>query len=162
RADDEIEFAEPGGDPVRLLGRMLTVGVENQDEFAIRVANSGLHRGAVSLVVGMSNDTGSRRARSRRCVVGRTVVAHTNLPRPRRAVGREDAPAPMASASFMAGMTIEMLEGSAKQLLDHTAPRDRLRDVPPCGAEPLSERPVSSECIDGRGERGGFRLADES
>src|SRR5262249_22682492 len=59
-------------------------------------------------------------------------------------------------------MTIEMLEGSAKQLLDHTVPRDRLRDVPPCAAEPLSERPVSSECIDGRGERGGFRLADES
>src|SRR5262245_25207205 len=79
----------------------------------------------------------------------------TRISRHRAAVRSEDTTAPMASASFIAGMTIEMLEGSAKQLLDHTVPRDRLRDVPPCAAEPLSERPVSSECIDGRGERGG-------
>src|SRR5215475_4414944 len=45
------------------------------------------------------------------------------------AARREETTVPMASASFIAGMTIVTLEGSAKQLLDHPVPRDRLRDV---------------------------------
>src|SRR6185503_7666984 len=86
----------------------------------------------------------------------------TRLSRHRVAVRREDTTVPMASASFIAGMTIESLEGSAKQLLDHTVPRDRLRDVPPRAAEPLGDRPVGRESLDRRGKRRDVRLADES
>src|SRR5689334_4427174 len=74
----------------------------------------------------------------------------------------EETTIPMASASFIAGMTIETLEGSAKQLLDHAVPRDRLRDAPTGTAEPLGQRAVSGEPVDRRGERRRRRLTHVS
>src|SRR6185369_4281449 len=73
----------------------------------------------------------------------------------------DETTVPIASASFIAGMTIDTLEGSAKQLLDHAVPRDRLREFAASAAQPLGERPVGIEPVDRRGERRGRWLADE-
>src|SRR5262247_2700374 len=86
----------------------------------------------------------------------------TRTSRQGAAARRDETTVPMASASFIAGMTIEILEGSAKQLLDHAVPRDRSRDVQPGTAEPLGERTVSGEPVDRRGERRRRWLTDES
>ena len=59
-------------------------------------------------------------------------------------------------------MTIETLEGSAKQLLDDAVPCDRLREVPTSAAETLGERPVGGEAVDRCGERRGLWLTDET
>src|SRR5262245_10359781 len=74
---------------------------------------------------------------------------------------REETTVPIASASFIAGMTIDTLEGSAKQLLDHAVPRDRLRDLAASAAQPLGERPVGSESVYRCGERLRHWLADQ-
>src|SRR4030095_7785103 len=58
------------------------------------------------------------------------------------AARKEATTVPMASASFIAGRTIETVKGSARQLLDDAVPRDRLRDVPAGATEPLRERPT--------------------
>src|SRR4029078_3183282 len=71
-------------------------------------------------------------------------------------------PPPMESASFIAGMTIEMLEGSAKQLLDYAVPCNSLRDLPPRTAQPLGPLMVVRKFADRRRERRGIGLADKS
>src|SRR6185436_4638978 len=53
---------------------MLTVGVDDEDELAGRVADGRLHGGAVAFVVRMTDDTRAGRGRARRGVVNRPVV----------------------------------------------------------------------------------------
>src|SRR4030095_1803223 len=101
-------------------------------------------------------------ARALADVSGVEPSATTSTSRHGAAARKEATTVPMASASFIAGMTIETLDGSAKQLLDHAVPRDRLRDVPAGATEPLRERPIDREPVDRRGERRALRLTDKS
>ena len=97
-----------------------------------------LHRRAVALVMRMPDDARARLARSCRGVVRRAVVDDDDFAPGGGAARRRDTTVPMASASFIAGITIETLDGSANELLDdavhvivlrnRTDPRGR--DVP--------------------------------
>src|SRR6185503_3798426 len=69
---------------------------------------------------------------------------------------------PMASASFIAGMTMETSEQSAKELLDDAVPGNRARGRLSGAAETLGERPVAGEPVDGGCQRGRLGCADES
>src|SRR5207244_3546137 len=60
---------------------------------------------------------------------------------------------PIASASFIAGMTTETAEVSAKELLDDAVPRDGARAHAAGAAKPPGQRPVAREAIDGRRNR---------
>src|SRR4051812_15685824 len=66
---------------------------------------------------------------------------------------RRDTTPPMASASSMAGMTIETVDVSAKQLLDHAVPRNGAGVGLSRFAEALRERGVGRDGVDGRGDR---------
>src|SRR5262245_60055088 len=83
RANDEVEFAEPGGDPLRVLGRMLAVRIDDEDKLAVRAAHPGFHRRTVSLVVRMSDDARPGGTRLRRRLIRRAVVDDKDLA-PRR------------------------------------------------------------------------------
>jgi hypothetical protein len=61
----------------------------------------------------------------------------------------------------MAGMTIEMVDGSAKKLLDDTVPRDRSRHLLTRAPEPFRERAIGGESIDRHGDRRWFRFTHE-
>ena len=58
---------------------MLPVGVDDQDVGAAGVPDAGLDRGAVALVVGMTDDPGAGGRRLSARVVGRAVVDHEDL-----------------------------------------------------------------------------------
>src|SRR5262245_10843889 len=74
---------------------------------------------------------------------------------------REETTVPIASASFLGGMTIDTMEGSAKQLLNPAVPGDRLREPGDSAAQPRGERLVGTEPVYRCGERRGRWLADE-
>ena len=133
---------------------MLAVGVDDQDELAARVADAGLHRRAVALVVRMANDAGAGRTRAAPPSSSVEPSSTTMISRQEAAARScDDDDRPIASASFMAGITIETLDGSAKKLLDDAVPRDRPGDVLACVAEAVGKCPVSRERIDGRRQR---------
>src|SRR5258705_8181874 len=75
---------------------------------------------------------------------------------------RADTTSPMASAPFVAGITIDTCEGSAKKTLDDSIPRDRLRNGSTGLAKPCGERAVGCKPVDGDGHRGRIRTADET
>src|SRR3712207_3158527 len=68
------------------------------------------------------------------------------------AARRRATTSPIASASFIAGMTRETVEGSAKQLFDHAVPRDGAGAVAAGGAQARREARVGREPIDGGGD----------
>src|ERR1044072_8641349 len=68
----------------------------------------------------------------------------------------------MLSASFIAGMTMETEEGSAKQVFDDAVPRDRLRDGLPGAAQTFGKRAIGREPVDGGGKRHRGGRAHES
>src|SRR5438128_12624071 len=83
------------------------------------------------------------------------ISCHAAAPR------RRDTTVPMVSASFIAGMTIDTMEESAKELLDDAVPRDRLRHALPGAAEARGERAIGGKPVDRCRERVCVRLADE-
>src|SRR5689334_17049800 len=73
-----------------------------------------------------------------------------------------DTTPPMASASFIAGITIDTFDGSAKKTLDDTVPRDRLRHREARPSKARGERSIGRETIDGPGNRGRVGSTDET
>src|SRR5258705_1330646 len=69
---------------------------------------------------------------------------------------------PMASASFIAGITIETVEQSANELLDDAVPGDRAGERLTGAAETLGERSIAGDPVDRGGKRGRVGRADES
>src|SRR5436190_6964721 len=74
----------------------------------------------------------------------------------------EDTTAPIASASFMAGMTIEIVDGSAKKLLDDAVPRDRPCHMLTCVAEPFRKRAIGGQFVDRHGDGRRLRFTHEA
>ena len=99
-------------DQTRGIGRaMLAVGVDDQDESAHRLTNPGLDRGAVPLVVGVTDDA----CAGRRCPiggrVGRPVVDDEDFVPCRRAAACRIS-GPIDAASLKAGITIDVCDVS--------------------------------------------------
>src|SRR5205814_9001979 len=80
----------------------------------------------------------------------------------RAALRSSDTTVAMLAASFIAGMTMETAEGSAKELLDDAVPRDRTGDGLSRVPEALGERSIGREPVDGGGQRHRVGRADES
>ena len=97
RADHEIVVAEEADQAYRITGMVLTVAVENQNQFARRVADAGLHRRAVALVVGMTDDSRAGVRGQPRRVVGRSVV-HDDHFMPMRGAEERRRPRPRSRA----------------------------------------------------------------
>ena len=93
--DDEVVFAKPFDQTWRQRGTVLPVGVDYDDELTGGRAETGLHRSAVPLVVGVSEDGGAGATGLVTGVVFRSIVHDENLgPRCRfgqRAHDRGDA-----------------------------------------------------------------------
>ena len=71
-------------EPQRVLGRVLAVAVDDQDELAGRAADAALHRGAVALVVGMPHHRGAGRCGALRPSPSRRAVVDDDDLAPRR------------------------------------------------------------------------------
>src|SRR6185295_19034635 len=84
------------------------------------------------------------------------MISH-HEPAPRSA----DTTPPMVSASFIAGITIDTVESSAKKTLDDPVPGDRLRNGSPRPSKACSKRSIGGQTVDGFGNGGRIRAADE-
>ena len=106
RADHEVVVVEVRHEPRRVRRLMLSVGVDDQDERAGRLADAGLDGGAVALVVRMADDARAGGGRPRAGVVVEPSST-TRISRQRAAAARPRTTDPIDAASLNAGMTIE-------------------------------------------------------
>ena len=97
-----------------------------------------------------------------RGLVARAVVNDDHLAPGRRACAGCETTSPIASASFMAGMTIETDDASAKELLHDSVPGDRSCAGQSGTSQPCGELPIGGETRHGEPEGLGFRGAHES
>ena len=77
--DGSILRIRAGTEPHRIIGPMLAVCIDDENPFAGSVANSGLYRGAVSLIVRMTNDARACGRCACRRIVARAVVDHEDF-----------------------------------------------------------------------------------
>ena len=111
-ANHEIVLAEAADEADSVAGVMLTVAVHHENPFAGGVADAGLQRRAVALVVRMTDDDRARLARLRAGVVGRAVVDDQDL-LPRRRPRSAMTTSATAGPSPNAGITTVVVVGSA-------------------------------------------------
>jgi hypothetical protein len=79
RADDQVVLAETLYEPAGIGWRMLAVGIDDEDELALRAADAGLDGRAVALRVRMAHHVRAGLHRPRPGRVARTIVNDENL-----------------------------------------------------------------------------------
>src|SRR5258705_7569526 len=93
-------------------------------------------------------------ARARAAVSSADPSSTTMISRHAAAPRSCETTLPMASASFIAGITIETVEQSAKELLDDAVPGNRAGERLTGAAETLRERTIAGDPVDRGGKRG--------
>src|SRR5262245_5645082 len=99
---------------------------------------------------------------ARAAVASAEPSSTTRISRQGAAARRWVTTSPIAPSSLKAGITIDTVEGSAKQLLHHAIPGDLARACETRRAEPCSERAIGRERRDRGAERPRFWRADEA